>query len=145
MHPTLVNIGAYIKANNLNLPPVAQAASATRQGAAGIDVTAFKSAVLVGFTGANTGAPSAVNVTYSLESRVPAGAWAPVLDRDGNPLQVVLTAANACGEVDVDLTLIGDDHEEVRIKEVTTLTGGTSPTQLTGALLVLGGANRRPI
>lgn len=143
MHPSLVNIGAYIKANVLGLAPAAQAAG-TRQGPA-IDVTQYKSAVLAAVLGAATGAPTGISVKYRLESRIPAGAWTAVTDRDGVALEVEATAAASAVELDIDLTLIGDDHEEVRAVEVTAFTGGTAPTIVSGATLILAGARRLPI
>lgn len=150
MHPSLANIGAYIKTNTLALAPAARAAGTT-QGPA-IDTGAFRSAVLAVAVGAATGTPTAINATFTFESRGSTsgaegapGAWAPVVDRDGQELSVVATAADGAVELDLDFSLLGDDHDQVRVKQVLAFTGGATPTLLTGAVLVLGGSNRLPV
>lgn len=150
MHPSLANIGAYIKTNTLALAPAARAAGTT-QGPA-IDVPPFRSAVLAVAVGAVTGAPTGISAIFTFESRGSTagdegapGAWAPVVDRDGQTLSVVATAVDGAVELDVDLSFIGDDHDQVRVKQVLAFTGGASPTLITGAVLVLGGSNRLPV
>ncbi|MCY1043332.1 hypothetical protein OV208_18590 [Corallococcus sp. bb12-1] len=150
MHPSLANIGAYIKTNTLALAPAARAAG-TVQGPT-LDVLSFRSAVLAVAVGAATGAPTTLSATFTLESRgstagpegVP-GDWAAVVDRDGQTLSVVATAVDGAVELDVDFSFLGDDHDQVRVKQVLAFTGGTSPTLATGAVLVLGGSNRLPV
>lgn len=143
MHPTLSNIGAYIKASILGLAPAAQAA-ATRQGPS-ITVSDFKSAVVAAITGAATGTPTTISVTYSLESSADGTTWTAVNDRDGAALSVVGAAASSAFELDVDLSLLPADHDRIRVKEVVAFTGGTSPTVVTGAAVVVGGAARLPV
>ncbi|QSQ17231.1 hypothetical protein [Myxococcus landrumensis] len=143
MHPSLSNIGAYIKAGVLALEPAARGAGTT-QGPA-VDITRFKSLVLSVVVGASSGAPAGVSAAFSFESRVPDGAWAAVKDRDGSPITVAATAVSGAVELDLDLSMVGDDHEELRVVQVLSFTGGTAPTLLTGASLVLGGAARLPV
>ncbi|RKG95574.1 hypothetical protein D7V97_37000 [Corallococcus sp. CA053C] len=150
MHPSLANIGAYIKTNTLALAPAARAAGTT-QGPT-LDVLSFRSAVLAVAVGAATGGPTGISATFTFESRgstagaegVP-GAWAPVVDRDGEELSVVATAADSAVELDLDFSFLGDDHDQLRVKQVLAFTGGATPTLATGAVLVLGGANRLPV
>lgn len=143
MHPSLVNIGAYIKTDVVALEPSARA-TGTVQGPA-IDITPYKSGVLAVLVGAATGAPTDVSATFRFESRVPDGTWATVVDRDGDPITVEASAANGAVELDLDFTYVGDDHEELRVVQELVLVGGSSPTLITGALLVVGGSSRRPL
>ncbi|AFE05573.1 hypothetical protein COCOR_04022 [Corallococcus coralloides DSM 2259] len=150
MHPSLANIGAYIKTNTLALAPAARAAG-TVQGPA-IDTGAFRSAVLAVAVGAAGGAPTGFTATFTFESRGSTagdegapGPWATVVDRDGQTLSVVATSVDGAVELDLDLSFMGDDHDQLRVKQVLSFTGGSSPTLLTGAVLVQGGSNRLPV
>ncbi|CAM4466151.1 hypothetical protein [Corallococcus exiguus] len=150
MHPSLANIGAYIKTNNLALAPAARAAGTT-QGPV-VDILSFRSAVLAVAVGAATGTPTGISATFTFESRGSTagaegapGAWAPVVDRDGQELSVIATAESGAAELDLDISFLGDDHDQLRVKQVLSFTGGSSPTLITGAVLVLGGSNRNPV
>ncbi|WP_224364221.1 hypothetical protein [Hyalangium versicolor] len=143
-HPSLVDIGAYINGKNLPLPPSAESVGERTSGA--MDVSQYKSAVLIAFTGAATGAPSALSVTHTVQSRLEgSNAWVNVTDPDGNVPQVKVEAANTVAELDINLMWLPEDHSEIRIVEDTAFTGGTNPTVVGGAVLVLGGASRLPI
>lgn len=143
-HPSLVNIGAYIHGKNLPLPPSAE--SAGERTSAPVDVTQFKSAVLIAFTGATSGAPDALSITYKLQSRLEGSTtWVDVADPDGNVSQVKVEAPSSVAELDINLMWLPEDHSEIRIVEDTLFTGGTTPTAISGAVLVLGGASRLPV
>lgn len=143
-HPSLVNIGAFINGKNLPLPPSAEAVGERPSGP--IDVSPYKSAVLIAFTGAATGQPSALSVTHKVQSRLEgATTWVDVTDPDGTVAQVQVAGANSVAELDINLMWLPEDHSEIRILEDTTFTAGTNPTVVSGAVLVLGGASRLPI
>lgn len=141
------NIGALYKADNLGLVPAAQSA-VSRQGTA-LAPNTWGSGTLVGLTGAATGTPTALSVTYGLETRdastAPAGPWVALNDADGNPVEVEVTTASTIAEVDFDLQYVPEGHTEMRVTETVAFTGGTTPTVLSGAVLVLGGASSLPV
>ncbi len=140
------HIGAYVKTDNLALVPAAQAAG-TRQGTT-FDPGRFGSAVLVGFTGATTGSPTAIRVMYEVETRdgsATSNAWVALKDMDGNAVELTLSAASKAAELDVDLQYIPVGHDQLRVVETVAFAGGTTPTVVTGALLMLGGASTLPV
>jgi hypothetical protein len=145
-HPSLVNIGAYIHAATLALPLREQPAG-TRSGAA-LQVGDFRSGVLVVSLGEVKGAPTAIAVTYEIQSRTndgtTPGTWEDVTNPDGDAYTVVLSAADSIKELDVNFTHLGDEHTELRIVETAAFTGGTTPSVVSGAVLIRGGSNRRP-
>ncbi|MFY0567070.1 hypothetical protein ACN28E_24975 [Archangium lansingense] len=141
------HIGAAVKTNNLGVTPSVQSVG-TRAGPA-LSPSEWMSGVLTASTGAVTGSPSAISVTYGLETRdsstSPAGPWVALEDMDGNPVEVEITAANTCKEVDFDLTYVPEGHTELRVTETVALSNGSTPTVASSAVLVLGGANRLPV
>ncbi|RJS19564.1 hypothetical protein DRW03_21265 [Corallococcus sp. H22C18031201] len=145
MIPQNVQVGAYVLCAIQGVSPASQAAG-TRTGSP-IDVSRFQSGVVVGNIAAAANTPTAASVTYSLESSADGtGGWAPVKDVDGVAVQVVADALAAKAvEVDVNLQWLPTGHTFIRVKEVVALTGGTSPTVVTGATLTLGGGQRLPV
>ncbi|MCY1080292.1 hypothetical protein [Archangium lansingense] len=140
------NIGAYVLCNNLALVPADQAAG-TRQGTT-FAPGRYGSAVLVAFTGAISGAPTATSVTYEVETRDGSDAgnpWTPLKDMDGQDVALAITSASTAEELDVDLQFVPVGHDELRVVETVALTAGTTPKVVTGAVLVLGGASTLPI
>lgn len=141
------HIGAAVKTNNMGLAPAVRSAGA-RQGTA-LSPSEWMSGVLTASTGAVTGTPTATSVTYGLETRDattdPPGDWVALKNMDGAEVEVEITAANTCKEVDFDLTYVPEGHTELRVTESVLFTDGTTPTVASSAILVLGGANRLPV
>ncbi|WNG49197.1 hypothetical protein F0U60_37585 [Archangium minus] len=140
------NIGAYIDADNLALSPAARAAG-SRQGTT-FDPGRFGSAVLVGFTGATTGTPTAIEVTYEVETRDGSeedNEWVTLKNMDGAAVELTVSAANTAAELDIDFQHIPVGHDELRVVETVSFADGTTPTVVTGALMVMGGSSTLPI
>lgn len=145
MHLLNTDIGAFIKANVQALAPASQVAG-SRNGTA-IDITDFRSGVLVVNLGAVSGTPTTTSVTYALQSNTDGGStgWAALKDQDGNGITLAVTAGGASQEKDFTLQYIPQDHLFVRVTETVAFTGGTAPAVLSSATFVLGGAQRLPI
>lgn len=144
MIPQNVHIGAYIHCANQALAPTSHAAGS--RGGTAIDVSGFQSAVLVANLGAATGTPTALSITYSLESSASSSSgWTEVTDLSGNAVELTTDQAGKAVELDVNLQWLPPGHAYLRVNEVVTFTGGASPTVVTGVTLVLGGGQRLPV
>lgn len=135
--PQVSNIGAYIKAEKGTVP--AAVAAGTRNGAA-INRKGFGSCVLVGETGAISGAPTAQTVDVKLQDSADGVTFADYVPPGGVAADAAIqqiTAANTQRTKNIDL---GAAREFIRTVETTTLTAGTTPTIGARSGLVLGGA-----
>jgi hypothetical protein len=144
MHPDTTNIGYRYKADHQALAP-AQQAEGSRSGAA-FDVSKYGSGTLVVNVGAVAGTPATTSITYALQTS-PDGTngWVALEDRDGADVILTLTAGGACKELDFSLQYADVDHTHLRVVETVDFTGGTSPSVIAGATLVLGGGQRLPL
>jgi hypothetical protein len=130
----LHDTGYYVK-TVAGIRPAAQAA-ATVEGPA-IDRMDFLSCVLHAFTGAVSGSPTSLTVNVKLQHSVDgATGWD---DLTGAAIPQI-TAANSTAEKDIDLTMA---RRFIRAVSTVSFNGGTSPTVLTAASIVLGGARTR--
>jgi len=128
------NIGALIKAF-LGVAPGARSAGAVNGPA--IDRMGYGSATITVVTGAETGTPSARSSTCKLQDSADGSTgWADIAGAS-----VAVAAVDSVGEVDVNLA---GAKRYVRVVNTTAFTGGTSPTLLSSATLVLGGADKLP-
>lgn len=147
MHVGLMSqLGTLFKAV-LGNPPALPAAGA--RNSAAIDRATpggnfFNSATLVQKTGAIAGSPSAQTVDAKIQDS-PDGStgWADYKP-DGVTTAAIaqLTAANAVGEVDVDLS---GAKRYIRVVETVAFTAGTSPTIGADSTVILAGADRTPV
>jgi hypothetical protein len=143
MHYTRNNIGVTFAAKNLSHAALANGAG-TRNG------TAFRfgtnrSCVILAHSGAVTGSPTTQSAIYKLQSSPDGSAWTDVETRDGDAVTVTLTAASDIDTLNVDLQeVVPDEHDRVRLLETVSFSGGTSPTFLTGAVLIFGGGQNLP-
>lgn len=88
-------------------------------------------------TGAETGAPTSVTVTSTLQDSADNTNWANYLPDGVNPATAPAVAAiSADGNFSIDLTLA---RRFLRIVTVIAFVGGTAPTIAVAAELVLGG------
>ena len=144
MNPDRTNIGYRYKADHQALAP-AQQAEGSRNGAS-FDVSKYGSGTLVVNVGAVAGTPTATSITYTLETS-PNGTngWAPLKNVDGASVTLTFTDGGACKERDFDLQYTPQDHRYLRVVEVVDFTGGTTPSVVAGATLVLGGGQRLPL
>ncbi|QSQ19320.1 hypothetical protein JY651_28740 [Pyxidicoccus parkwayensis] len=144
MHPLRTQIGHLYKADHQALAP-AQQAEGSRNGAA-FDVSKYGSGTLVVNVGTVAGTPSATSLTYTLEAS-PDGTngWAPLKNADGANVALTFTAGGACKELDFDLQYANAEHHFLRVVETVDFTGGTTPSVVAGATLVLGGGQRLPL
>ncbi|NPC72926.1 hypothetical protein HPP05_24575 [Corallococcus exiguus] len=144
MHPTRNNIGAFIHAANLSHAPAANA-SGTRNGAAFLFGT-YRSLVLSVATGAAANGPTAVSAAYKMQTSADGSTWTDAKDRDGATVSLAVTTASTAAELDVDLQeVVPDGHDRLRFVETVALTGGTSPTLLSGATVIFGGGQTHPV
>jgi hypothetical protein len=145
MHPTDVNIGAFLRSatpdGKVQGYPPSTLSAGTDYGDA-FDVVGAKSCVLTVSTGAATGTPTTQKTTVSLESAPPGDSptWAAV-----ESSTVELTADEMSGEVDVNLTRLPSGHTRLRCKVVTAFTGGSTPKQYVAATVTLGGFSTLPV
>lgn len=144
MHPDNVQIGFRIKANNQALAPASNAAG-SRNGAA-IDVSKYQSAVLAANIGATSGSPTATSITYAVQTSADGSTgWTALKDIDGNDVTLAITTTGAAYEKDINLQYVPAGSPYVRVTETVAFTGGSSPAVVSGAILVLGGAQKLPI
>lgn len=139
MHPTITNIGAYVKTVGASsaiqgVAPAAKSAG-TSYGPA-ITLEGAKSLVLTGLTGAATGSPTSYDVVYSLQVATENTFAAPT---DVSGTTITLTADNTAGEVDFNLMSLAAGNLFARVKVVVSFSGGTTPTALCAAQVTLGG------
>ena len=143
MHPSMTNIGAYLRTKGASntvqgYSPEALAAGTTYGDA--FDVTDARSCVLTGQLGAATGTPTTQSVVLSLESALPSGSdWVAVADST-----ITLDTDETSKEVDVNLMGLTSGHTRLRVKAVVSFTGGTSPKALVAACVPLAGFARLP-
>lgn len=145
MHPTVVDIGAFVRTatpdGKVQGYPPSTLSAGTDTGDA-FDVVGAKSCVLTVSTGAATGSPTAQTTTVSLESAPPGTSptWVAVKGSE-----VELTADEKSGEADLNLTWLPSGHTQVRCKVVTAFTGGSAPKQSVAATVTLGGFSTLPV
>ncbi|RKG99207.1 hypothetical protein [Corallococcus carmarthensis] len=144
MHPTRNNIGAYIHAANLSHAPAANAEGA-RNGAAFLFGT-YRSLVLCVATGATSGGPSSFTATYKMQTSADGTTWTDAKNRDGAAVSLTVTTASTAAELDVDLQeVVPAAHDRLRFVETVDLTGGATPTLLSGATVIFGGGQTLPV
>lgn len=156
------NIGSYIKPK-VAITPAASAAATIKGisgGAGGIDRFANPgqygasgqvvtnglpiSATLFGIVGALANTPSTTSVIYKIQDSVDDvdGDYADSVDAAGTALAMTaLTAAASDGRLDFDMTGL---KRWVRVVATVAFTGGSSPTAVVGATLILGGTYEGP-
>lgn len=133
------NIGALIR-GVVGTPPAAAKSAGTVNGAAidrkPVGLPGFDSCKLIVATGAESGSPTARSSTCTIQdSDNGSTGWANYVPPNG-AASVAVTAASSIGEVNVDLS---SARRFIRVVEVVAFTGGTTPTLLTNAIVVLGG------
>jgi hypothetical protein len=132
--PHIRNAGAYVKPVHA-LSPAASSA-ATRNSAA-IDRLGFESAVLVVQSGATSGTPTTQTLDAKLQDSADGSTgWADYSPPQGSAAVTQVTAADTTARVNVDLS---GAKRYVRVAQTVAFTGGTSPTLLNNAALVLAG------
>lgn len=132
--PHIRNAGAYVKPVHA-LSPAASAAGA--RNSAAIDRLGFESAVLVAQTGAVTGAPTAQTLDAKVQDSADgATGWADYTPPQGSAAIAQITAVDATGRVNVDLS---GAKRYVRVVQTIGFTAGTSPTLENNAAFVLAG------
>jgi hypothetical protein len=141
---TITGVGAEV-ATRIGLDPSARSAG-TANGT-GIDRQGFNSCVLVGQTGAVTGAPSAQTADFKLQHSDALGGtytdYTPSVPAPGGTGALAqIAAASTIKKRSIDLKTA---KQFIRVVCVTAFTGGTTPTLNSAAALVLGGADVLPI
>jgi hypothetical protein len=136
------NIGAFVAVQTGVLP---QAATAAVNGAS-IDRAAHNmalSCVLHQVLGAATGAPTGVSVVTKLQHSPDNATWADYTPPGASSVAVTpaLTAVSTENSLAIDLA---SANRYIRPVTTPTLTGGTSPTILVAADVVLGGEQLLP-
>lgn len=137
------NIGAFVAVATSVEP---QAASAGTINGASIDRAARTnplSCVMHTIVGADAGSPSAVSVQSQLQHSPDNSTWTNYTDPSTNlsAQAAALSAINTENSLAVDL---GNAYRYIRVQTVVSFTGGTSPTALIAADLVLGGEDTLP-
>ncbi len=129
-------IGEHVAAK-VAIRPVAQAA-ATVNGLA-IARGDAPSCVLLHATGSETGAPSARTVASKLQdSSDGSTGWVDIPGAAVGDLTAINTEARAA------ISLLGSTKDFIRVVTTVSFTGGTAPTIVIAATLVLGGQRTRP-
>ncbi|ATB41138.1 hypothetical protein CYFUS_006600 [Cystobacter fuscus] len=145
MHPTAVDIGAFLRSatpdGKIQGYPPSLLSAGTDYGDA-FSVVGARSCMLTVSTGAATGTPATQKATVSLESAPPGASptWVTVENST-----VDLTADETSDEVDLNLTRLPSGHTQLRCKVVTVFTGGSSPKQYVAASVTLGGFSTLPV
>lgn len=140
--PQVSNAGAFISPQKGTVPQ--DVAAGVRNGAA-IDRSGFGSCVLVGETGAVTGAPTGQTLDAKVQDSADgATGWADYVPpggvaADGAIAQI--TAVNTQAKKNIDLS---GAKKFIRTVEVTTLTAGTTPKIGARTSLILGGPVEHP-
>ncbi len=132
-------------ATRIGIDPSARSAG-TATGT-GIDRRGFNSCVLVGQTGAVTGAPSVQTVDFKLQHSDTLGGsytdYTPSIPQPSPTGALAqIAAASTVKKRSIDLKTA---KAFIRVSATTAFTGGTTPTLNSSALLVLGGADVLPI
>lgn len=107
----------------------------------------FNSCVLIGITGAETGGPSARSADFKLQhSDTVGGTYADYTPSVPNPgatgALAQIAAVDTIKKRSIDLKTA---KEFIRVVDTTAFTGGSSPSLISGAVVVLGGADVLPI
>ncbi|MDP2275293.1 MAG: hypothetical protein Q8K32_31395 [Archangium sp.] len=141
---TITGIGPEI-ASKVGLEPAARVAGAVN--GTGFDRRGFNSLALIGVTGAVSGAPSTQAVDFKLQhSDTLGGTYAdfvPSIPQPGATGALAqITAVSAVKKRSVDIKTA---KAFMRVVGTTAFTGGTAPTLLSSAVVVLGGADVLPI
>lgn len=129
----------------LGTPPAAAKSDGAVNGT-GIDRmpkgdTGFLSAKLIVNNGATSGTPTSFTNTCKVQDSADNSAWADLVPTSGSA-SVVNATASSVAEVNVDLS---NARKYVRVVETIAFVGGTAPTLLANATLVLFGADKHPI
>ncbi|HEY4112868.1 MAG TPA: hypothetical protein VGM17_02300 [Rhizomicrobium sp.] len=136
MDPLSNNIGAFIKGK----PGVApQASSAGTVNGGWTDRLGYQSCLLFAQTGAASGSPSTQTLDCKLQS-ADDNSGTNAADIDGAAISQI-TAVNSNASASVDLL---GAKRWIRAVSTVAFTGGTSPTLLHSAAIVLGGAQELP-
>jgi hypothetical protein len=141
---TITGVGPEVS-TKIGLDAAARSAGAVN--GTGIDRRGFNSCVLVAQTGAVSGAPSAQTFDVKLQHSDTLGGtytdFTPSVPNPGASGAVAqITAASAVKKRSIDLKTA---KPFIRAVGTTGFTGGTAPTLLSSALIVLGGADVLPI
>lgn len=141
---TITGIGQEV-ATRIGIDPAARSAG-TANGT-GIDRTGFNSVLLVGQTGAETGSPTARTVDFKIQHSDVVGSgyvdFTPSIPNPGGTGALAqIAAVSTIKKRSIDLKTA---KQFIRVFATTAFTGGTSPTLLSSATLVLGGADTLPI
>lgn len=101
----------------------------------------FDSCKLIQNTGVTSGTPTSFTVTSTIQDSADGSTgWANYTPPNGSAALVADTAS-AIKEVNVDLS---SAKRYIRVAEVTAFVGGTAPTVLTSAVVVLTGSDEMP-
>lgn len=141
---TITGVGQEV-ATRIGIDPVARSAGAAN--GTGIDRTGFNSVLLVGQTGAETGSPTARSVDFKIQHSDVVGSgyvdYTPSIPNPGATGALAqIAAVSTLKKRSIDLKTA---KPFIRVVATTAFTGGTSPTLLSSAVLVLGGADVLPI
>lgn len=122
--------------------PLANAAG-TRTGDA-VNRSAYQSCVLAAILGAETGTPTSFTYDAKIQDSADGSTgWADYTP-DGSTVAALtqVTAGSATARLNVDL---GGAKKYIRVVEVITITGGSTPKVPAAALLILGGTVTTPV
>lgn len=135
-HPILSNVGHTVVPTAGTSP--ADVAAGTRNSNA-IDTRAYSSLVLVGHVGTAAGSPTSFQADFSLEESADgATGWTAV----ANSATPAGTVPAAVVRKNFDKALLTKAF--IRVAEVVTLVGGTSPTLGVSSTVLLGGSQYPP-
>jgi hypothetical protein len=137
--------GATVTGGTPGIAPQSQSGAGTINGT-GVDrlqaAGSFSSCAIAGLTGAVSGSPTAQSATFKLQDSADNSTFADYVPPGLSAAPtLVLSAANAAGQVGIDLS---GARQYVRVVCTVAFTGGSSPTLLVGAGLILGGAQQEP-
>jgi hypothetical protein len=135
-------VGQLIKVKSGNIAPAARTAGAVN--GTGVDRLApvFNSAVLVVQSGAATGSPASLTLDAKIQHSDDNSSFSDYTPPSGTAAITQITASSTVERKNVDLS---GAKKYVRVVLTVGLTGGTSPTLPSSALLVLGGAQELPV
>jgi hypothetical protein len=141
---TITGVGAEV-ATRIGIDPAARTAG-TANGT-GFDRIGFNSCVLIGQSGAETGSPTARSVDFKIQHSDVVGSgyadYTPSIPAPGATGALAqIAAVSTMKKRSIDLKTA---KQFIRVVATTAFTGGTSPTLLSSAVVVLGGADVLPI
>jgi hypothetical protein len=139
MHALAHNVGAYL-AKAIGISPQLQTGNGTITGTLR-DRQGHQSLRVLCELGAVTGTPDATSVVFTVEQTADASG-SPDTPAAITGATVTLTAENTQGVIDVDLDGV---ERYVRVKSVTTFTGGSSPKVQVSAPIILGPKDVIPV